>query len=310
MYSAVHIIIPFFKGGQFIQPCVESLLQQTVPTQVWIVDNDPDGLSSGFKAPNIKVIKTRSGIGYGRAANVGVSHAVADGAQVIIVANQDTLFAEDAVEKLSGQLPGDSIDVITPMLYTYDFEAISGFFRKVVLDRTDYPEDELKGRVRPIYESKTAYGACLCFHRSVWKDVGLFDPLYYMYGEDSDLFDRVRECGGKVFFSTESRVAHLHTHVSGSRSQRNQAEFWRNSSRRIHAIRFDRPGLSRQIAVTARSALKYILKGRFADAVMLVKAHYGFSRNKEMIQSTEPDVIVERIRQFIAEDSAAQEDVR
>jgi glucosyl-dolichyl phosphate glucuronosyltransferase len=49
----------------------------------------------------------------------------------------------------------------------------------------------------------------LMVHRSVFDDVGLFDPAYHQRGEDTDLFQRMRTAGIRGWFNPRAIVHHV-----------------------------------------------------------------------------------------------------
>lgn len=51
-------------------------------------------------------------------------------------------------------------------------------------------------------------GACLLIATSLWRDLGGFDPLYFMYGEDADLCLRARQLGYLPTLVPSARIVH------------------------------------------------------------------------------------------------------
>lgn len=56
-------------------------------------------------------------------------------------------------------------------------------------------------------------GACLLIRTSLWNDLGGFDPVYFMYGEDADLCLRAQRRGFRPMLVAAARMVH---HVGGS----------------------------------------------------------------------------------------------
>ncbi|OGC47662.1 hypothetical protein A2886_02690 [candidate division WWE3 bacterium RIFCSPHIGHO2_01_FULL_42_13] len=54
--------------------------------------------------------------------------------------------------------------------------------------------------------------------RSVFEEVGGFDPDYYVHGEDLDLCYKIKESGHKVMYLPQWESGHLKTRVPGSKS--------------------------------------------------------------------------------------------
>lgn len=63
-------------------------------------------------------------------------------------------------------------------------------------------------------------GACLLVPTARFREIGGFDEGYFMYFEDVDLGDRLREAGGRNVYVPDAQVAHAGAHSTGSVSSR------------------------------------------------------------------------------------------
>lgn len=77
------------------------------------------------------------------------------------------------------------------------------------------------------HEVQLFHGACVLIRTSALKQVGLFDPGYFLYYEESDLAMRMRAAGFKVMAQPKAVVYHLER---GARSERT-LEFMQTSQK-------------------------------------------------------------------------------
>lgn len=238
------IIIPYFDGAQFIARCLNSIRQGSMsPAHLYIVDNDTTGLpdqSSTFAGDNITLIRTRPAIGFGRAANVGISSAIKDGYTLFVILNQDTYLDPRCIESMvlchaSAVTPA----LITTMIYDYETNALSPHFIKYILEeQTSYFEDLAHNTVKQTYPLSRIGAACILFDMRLYSAVSLFDPLFHMYGEDNDLCMRIKHAGGELLLATNARVHHYHSLVASKGMKKARIDRWLATSRMQLRIRY------------------------------------------------------------------------
>lgn len=260
MNETVHIVVPYYRGERFIFKCVGSLLQQTVPTMIWVVDNDPSGLQHAFDPERVNVIRTKKGIGYGRAANIGVYRAISEGASKLVVSNQDVIFEREAIEKLR---ISNSSDIYLPVILNYGDDNLSTYFVRVSEQKNGLKVSDIDTEADREIPVKHGYGACLAFSGKLVDEIGLFDPVFLMYGEDEDLFHRVRKAGGELKLCTGSRVHHYHSDVSLEGKEKEKINALKLKAALMRLIKQDRKKFPGFFKVWSYSVLDAFKKGKF-----------------------------------------------
>jgi len=198
-----------------------------------VVDNaSRDGSADAVEAefPQATVIRNTSNLGFGRASNAGLARARGE---FVLLLNPDVLVEADCIKTLAAFLtdtpgagaagpklsrPDGTLDLAarrgfpTPRAAFYRLTMLSRLFPKSRrLNRYNLgylPEDE-------IHEIDAGTAACLMLRRSAVKQVGPFDPDYFMYGEDIDLCFRLKQAGWKIFYVPSAAA----THVKGASSR-------------------------------------------------------------------------------------------
>src|SRR5262249_55140047 len=74
----------------------------------------------------------------------------------------------------------------------------------------------------PPVEVDWAHGAAMLMRTSLARDVGGFDPRFFLFFEDLDLCWRVRQAGGVVLVAPDVRVGH----VGGASMARSGGDAW------------------------------------------------------------------------------------
>ena len=220
----IAIVVPYFAGRPYLKPFIDSLACQSDPLNLVVifVDNSVNSDWTGLpiEEHNFQVIYVRTlpKIGFGRACNVGIQIANHIGADVVMVVNQDVVFDVNVMMAVTSSLRKCD-GFVTPIIYDYSLNQIEGHYIKYYLSAA--PECvtqhfEHNTEVSTIYETTHFSGACFAYHPSTWNRFGLFDPVYYMYGEDNDLVNRLRNRSIKFYISTDFRIGHEHGIESNS----------------------------------------------------------------------------------------------
>ena len=97
----VTIIIPNYNGKHFMEPCLQSLSEQTCKDfKVLVVDNASSDGSLEYMSehyPEIEVISLKENYGFSKAVNVGIEHSTTP---YVILLNNDTTVDPRYVEEM------------------------------------------------------------------------------------------------------------------------------------------------------------------------------------------------------------------
>ncbi len=126
-FSKIAVVIPFYEGEVYIKQCVVSLQKEQVSCSIYIIDNSPSPsqLLARWAIEGVTIVRTQPKIGFGRACNVGAYRAVADGAEVVIILNQDTVVAPNFIEYLTRPLLQSELGISVPLVFDYAFTSFT-----------------------------------------------------------------------------------------------------------------------------------------------------------------------------------------
>ena len=236
----ISVITLNYNGKSDTLACLNSL--RSVKKQDWevssiVVDNaSTDRALPAIKSefPEVTVLANKENLGFAGGNNVGVRHALKDGADFLFLLNNDTVVSPTAlIELVTAALAEKKGGIFGPKIYfakgaeTHPERYKPGELGKVIWyagGRLDWDNvlafhrgvDEVD--VGQYDESvKTAFvsGCAMLVRREVFETVGLFDSRLYLYYEDVDLSVRARKKGYEVLYVPSSRIWHKNAGSSG-----------------------------------------------------------------------------------------------
>ena len=219
------ILIVTYKSLEHIGPCIEAVFasKTKVKFEVVIVDNsgNVDGTVDFVnpqlvsRYPNIQIISS-SNIGFGKGNNKALE--MARGKDILLL-NPDTRISPDTIEEMAKFLAeNDNVGIATCKLVRPDGTLDKACRRSIPdpwisLARLSglsllFPKSKLFAKYNLTFkdenedtEIEACTGAFMFIRREVLDKLEwLFDPEYFMYGEDLDLCVRAKTLGYKIWY--------------------------------------------------------------------------------------------------------------
>ncbi|MBI3154350.1 MAG: glycosyltransferase family 2 protein [Burkholderiales bacterium] len=214
----VTIVVLNWNGHADTAGCLDSLRAVVGErVKVLVVDNgSTDGSVPAIRAahPGVELIETGANLGYAGGNNVGIARAVADGADFVLVLNNDTTCAPDLVDRLleaaarhprAGFLCPRMLYMDDPQRVWFDGARWKGDALTFGFPGKDRPEAELGSGD---HDTDYACGAALFVRAQVVREVGLFDERYFLVWEESDWCYRARAAGWTSMVVPAARIWH------------------------------------------------------------------------------------------------------
>ena len=192
-----------------------------------VVDNgSTDGSAAAIAAefPEVAVLPLAENRRFAAGNNHGLRHALARGADAVMLLNNDTRADPGLLEKLLMALDEDSAaGAAGPLIYHgapsrriwYAGGALApalGWSSHRGVRTLDH------GQYRSLERTGYLTGCCLLARRAAWERVGLLDESYYIYAEDADWCLRARAAGLHLLFVPTARLWHEVSASSGAAS--------------------------------------------------------------------------------------------
>lgn len=231
MNPKVSIIVLNWNGCRDTIECLESLRKVTYPNyEVIVVDNgSTDGSEKVIKErfPDILVLQTGENTGYAKGNNFGIRHALKNGADYVLLLNNDTVVDPEFVIELVKVAESDkSIGILSSKIYFYDrattlwfaggkFSLRTGWSKHIGYGKKD------TGQFNEIREIDRACGCAMMVTRKLCEEMGLMDEDYFCYCEETDWSLRAKKMGYKIVYVPSSKVWHkVSSSTQGMKSAR------------------------------------------------------------------------------------------
>lgn len=215
-------IIVSYNFMPWIDRCLGSLRRSETPVDVMVLDNDSkDETVEVIRRdyPEVMLRENGANLGFGRANNIGMRYALEQGYDAVLLLNQDAWVDADVVGKLasaSEQYP--QYGILSPIHLTGGGDAVEHGFAEYsgVHYLADQPEGDVVG-------VKFIDAAIWYIPTSVLRRVGLFAPIFYHYGEDTDLTNRMAYHGYRTGF-----LPHVYGYHAREHRKLTRAAFFRS----------------------------------------------------------------------------------
>ena len=220
----VSVIIINYNTRQMTAECIDSVFEKTkdIKFEIILVDNaSTDGSKEFFEQDKrIIYIYNNENLGFGRANNIGIE--VAKGRNILFL-NSDTLLINNAIKILSNYLDENpKVGACGGNLYTKDLkpnhsyrlifpsimDEINTLFAKLPSKFIYGKNEEYNHTNKPLLV-KYITGADLMVRKNVLDDVGLFDPRFFMYFEETELCHRFWENKYAIMSIPNAKIIHL-----------------------------------------------------------------------------------------------------
>lgn len=223
--SRIAVVIPNYNGIKYISACLNSLKEQSVQDfEVIVVDNHSTDGSKNEILCNFSWVKCVQRIengGFSVAVNEGIRQAKQDGAEFVILLNNDTVADSCFVEHLVSAIEEDGkcFSVQAKMLSLADKDKIddAGDFYTVL--GWAYARGKGKSALKYNKESKI-FAACAgaaIYRTEIFDKIGYFDEAHFAYLEDIDIGYRANLYGYYNKYEPKALVYHAGSASSGSR---------------------------------------------------------------------------------------------
>ena len=196
----IYVVIVTYNGMKWVDKCLHDVLQSDTNIKVVVIDNcSTDETVSFIKInyPEIDLTETNENLGFGRANNIGIKKAINANADYVFLLNQDGYVEKDTIRKLT-EFHGNHTEygVLSPQQKNGNGSGLDTKFENIVLKQC--VTHTFKDSGRAIHDVSFVMAAFWLISAECLMKVGVFDPIFFHYGEDGDYLSRVRFHGFKI----------------------------------------------------------------------------------------------------------------
>lgn len=219
------IILLHYGDIQDTKQCIQSLEKNVKSFRsIVVVNNDPhiDIHKQLEKKTSRTYINSGKNVGFAAGVNIGIKFALDQGAEYIVLVNNDTVVSSDFITPtLAVFEKNEKVGIAAPLIQfeknntTYfDF---GGNIQKYT-GKTYHTNTQKILKKQP-FQAAYVSGCCMIIRREVFEEVGLFDPKFFLYYEDVDFCLRARECGFQIYVVPSARITHSLSKTVGESSE-------------------------------------------------------------------------------------------
>lgn len=232
--SKVYIVI---LAWNYLKETIESLDSlsklQTQPHTIIVVDNastdeTPHVIPRDY--PDVVLLRSETNLGVAGGYNIGIEYALKDGADYVLIMNNDIAVQEDFLGELLKVAQTEAqVGIVQPKIYHYygDQSRLwivgarwQNFPPGVKLVGADHPDGPPFNQK---FDLEFAPSCALLISRAALEKAGMFDHKYFFYFDDWDFCMRIRRAGFRIIFAPEAKMWHK---VSVSTAKSDKPSKW------------------------------------------------------------------------------------
>jgi len=289
----VSIITVNYNQSEVTCQLISSLQKITYKNiEIIVVDNgspndNPEKIKIRF--PEVIFIKSIDNLGFAGGNNLGIK--VAKGEYYFFL-NNDTEVPENFLEPLIEFLStSTNAGVVSPQIQyfyhpgTIQYAGYSPMSKYSIRNSGIGYKEINKGQYNSITETNYAHGAAMLVPRKVIEQVGMMPEIYFLYYEEYDWCEMIKQKGYKIYYIPQSLVFHKESVSTQSDSPLKTYYLFRN---RILWVRRNRKGIEKMMAMLylllvafPKNYLSLISKGNWENSRELTNALIWNLRNKK-----------------------------
>lgn len=212
--------------------------------EIIVIDNnslvDPgDQIIDKYK--NLTYIRSDKNLGFTGGNNLGYQHARGE---FLFIVNNDTELTPDIIHELLKPFADSEIGIVCPKIKFFDnpdmiqyagFNPINSFTGRN--SAVGSREIDIGQYDKPGY-THYAHGAAMLVRRNIVDKIGLFPDFFFIYYEELDFSERVKNAGYKIYYQPSAIIFHKESITMGKESSiksyymnRNRILFMRRNTR-------------------------------------------------------------------------------
>ncbi len=278
----VFISILTFNDNQSTQDCLDSIEKLSVNNfklSVVVVDNASEkefATENKYNNFELFVLRNEKNLGFSGGQNTGIDFSIRNGADFVLILNNDTILDKDLVEELLKPFADDKVGAVVPKIYfakgheyhkdRYKEQELGkviwyagGFMDWANVIGKHIGVDEVdKGQFSEINETEIPTGCCMMLSREVLEKSSFFDERFFLYYEDADLGMRIKKLGYKITFNPRAILWHLNAAATGGSGSSLQ-DYYISRNRMLFGFKYVN---LRVKAALVKESILILLKGR------------------------------------------------
>lgn len=223
--NKVSIILLNYNGANDTIQCIKSIKEneKNLDYDIVVVDNKStdDSIKKLEKLEGIIFLKNEENRGFAAGNNYGIKYAIDNGAEYILLLNNDTEIEKNAISiMLENYKKHKEVGIMGARIMYSDNKELINYcgghinFTKATVVHEHYREKYVKEDIE-CKQTDFITGCTMLFSKEIIEKVGYLPEEYFMYYEDADYCIKTKEKGFKLFISLNSIIYHKVSSSSG-----------------------------------------------------------------------------------------------
>lgn len=222
-----------YNGSENTMRLLRSLESQTdMEFKVIVVDNaskETDFNNLKKNIGNAELVRSNNNLGFSGGNNVGIKKALKDGANWVILLNNDTWVEKDFIARLRAildqkqgivgipMIEGGGAAPSTPLRTSYcgKIEWLKPTLSHIYAEENYKQNSNSKSQTsnqpashKLLATSYYVIGGAIAIHKNVFEKIGFLDANYFLYFEDADYTIRARRAGIPITIAPDVMIYH------------------------------------------------------------------------------------------------------
>ena len=218
-YPKLFVILLNWNGKTDTLECLRSLAKITSPKfQTLVVDNgshDDSVMAIRREFPLIPILETKANLGFAEGNNRGIAWALDKGAEWILLLNNDTIAAPDCLEAfMKATQTKPNAKIFGAKIYRYHepnvIDHLGGYWKADLAEFISPAQGKLDDGIsyEAMQPADYVCAAALFMHKSVPDAIGLLEPRFFLFWEETDFCTRAYRKGFEISTAPQAKIWH------------------------------------------------------------------------------------------------------
>lgn len=221
----VYIILVNYNGSKETIECIESIKknESNCNYKIIVVDNNStdNSIEMLSNISDIHIIKSKNNNGFAKGNNIGIEYALNEGANNILLLNNDTIITKNAISRMLEVLKqSQDIGIVSCRIMYDDNKDIINycggkFDWNKGITKHDYYKEKYNNNLPLCIDTEFVTGCCMLMRKDIFEKIGYLPEEYFMYFEDADFCMQVKKANYKLKVCTDVVIYHKVSSSSG-----------------------------------------------------------------------------------------------
>jgi hypothetical protein len=226
MSKKLGVVTVTFNSAGVVDGFMASMLSQTYGNfELYVIDNASKdqtlSMLSQYSDSRLTVVPNENNVGVAEGNNQGITLALRAECEFVLLINNDTEFGDGLISLMVEALESRNAEMLVPKIMFFEPKSViwcaGGFFRPWRgLSTGHYGEGEPdRGQYNDARRIEYAPTCCMLIKAAVFEKVGLMDPRYFVYFDDTDFCWRARELDVRFWYEPRGILYHKVSSLTG-----------------------------------------------------------------------------------------------